>query len=82
MSAHSQSRFMSLVEAWGNIAIGFAINFVGNMTVLPAFGLPVTAAQSLGIGLVFTVVSVIRSYYVRRGFEWVRIRYGNWSPLK
>lgn len=80
VGAITQSRFMSLVEAWGNIAIGFGINFAGNMTLLPLFGLPVTATQSLGIGVVFTVVSVIRSYYVRRGFEWLRVRHGNWTP--
>ena len=77
---HAQSRFMSLVEAWGNVAIGFAINFGGNMAILPLFGMPVTVTQSLGIGLVFTVVSVIRSYYVRRGFEWLRVTHGNWTP--
>jgi hypothetical protein len=75
-----QSRFMSMVESWGNVAIGFWINFALNLAVLPLFGLSVTATQSLGIGAVFTVVSVIRSYYVRRGFEWLRVHHGNWSP--
>lgn len=77
MRAAEQSRVMSFVEAWGNIAIGFGINFAGNLLVLPAFGFHVRVADALGIGLVFTVVSVIRSYFVRRLFERLRVTWGN-----
>lgn len=70
-----QSRFMSMVEALANIAIGFTINFIGNITVLPLFGLKVTVADALGIGVVFTVISIVRSYILRRGFEAIRVRF-------
>ena len=39
------------------------------MVVFPIFGLRVGVIENLGIGLAFTVVSIARSYIVRRLFE-------------
>jgi hypothetical protein len=64
-----QSRLGSLVEVSVNIAIGFLINWIANILVLPMFGFEVTAGQAFQMGLVFTVISVARSYVVRRYFE-------------
>jgi hypothetical protein len=64
-----QSRLQSLVEAWVNVLIGFAINMAANIVVLPAFGYNVTVSDAFGIGLVFTVISVARSYALRRWFN-------------
>ena len=65
----SQSRLGSFIEAWVNVLIGFGINFVANLAVLPYFGFDVTPTDAFGIGLVFTVISVARSYCVRRWFN-------------
>lgn len=67
-----QSRFGSFVEAWANIAVGFAINYAANLIVLPMFGLPVTYGQAFGIGVVFTAISLARSYIIRRWFNGLR----------
>lgn len=64
-----QTRTESLVEAWVNTLIGWTINFTANLVVLPAFGFPVTVRDALGIGVVFTFISVARSYLVRRWFN-------------
>jgi hypothetical protein len=64
-----QSRLDSFIEAWMNVFIGFSINFVGNMLILPMFGFNITAGKAFGIGLVFTVISVARSYFIRRFFN-------------
>lgn len=64
-----QSKTGSFIEAWANIVIGFAINFTANMVVLPWFGFNVTAGQAFGIGLVFTGISLVRSYVLRRVFN-------------
>ena len=64
-----QTRWGSAVEALLNVAIGFAINFTANMLVLPLFFSGVTASKAFGIGLVFTVISVARSYILRRWFD-------------
>lgn len=64
-----QSKLDSFIEAVINVLIGFGINFAGNMLILPMFGFNVTAGKASGIGLVFTVVSVARSYFIRRYFN-------------
>ncbi|WP_206173688.1 hypothetical protein [Variovorax sp. RKNM96] len=62
-----QTRMESFVEAWINVAIGFGINFVANLVILPAFGFTsLTLAANFAIGLVYTVISVARSYIIRR----------------
>lgn len=68
----TQTRKGSLVEAAANIAVGFAINWTANMVVLPAFGFHVTGAQAFHIGLVFTAISLVRSYVLRRWFNGLR----------
>ena len=69
-AAVGQSRVASLVEALVNVAIGFGINFAANFAILPAAGFPVpTVGQNLAMGLMFTAVSVARSYCVRRWFN-------------
>lgn len=69
-----QSRRMSLIESVSNILVGFGIAMVCNLTVLPLFGFNVTMLDSLGIGGIMTVVSIIRSYCMRRVYEALRIR--------
>lgn len=65
----NQTRLGSFIEAWVNVFIGFGINLVANMVVLPWFGYPVSLGTAFHIGLVFTVISVVRSYCIRRWFN-------------
>jgi hypothetical protein len=74
-----QSRLESFIEAWVNILIGFSINYVANLIVLPWFGFNVTPGAAFGIGLVFTVISLVRSYGIRRLFVWYGS--GGWVDL-
>lgn len=64
-----QTRLQSFVEAGVNVAIGWSINLTANLTVLPAFGYDVTLSHAIGIGVVFTFISVARSYVIRRWFN-------------
>jgi hypothetical protein len=70
-----QTRMGSFVEAWANILVGFTINFIANLAVLPLFGFNVTPSDAFGIGLVFTAISLARSYIIRRFFN--GLRFGN-----
>lgn len=70
-----QTKVGSFAEASASTAIGFAINFTANMLILPLFGFAVTGTQAFGIGVIFTVISVVRSYCVRRVFD--RIKFGH-----
>lgn len=65
----SQTRAGSFIEAWANIGVGYGVNFAANMLILPLFGFNVTALDSALIGGIFTGVSLVRSYFLRRVFD-------------
>ena len=69
-----QSRRMSLVESLFNVAIGYGVAVTTQIIVFPLFGLEVSLSDNLAIGGLFTVVSIVRSYTVRRLFEAIRVR--------
>ncbi|KQZ00879.1 hypothetical protein ASD45_08430 [Pseudolabrys sp. Root1462] len=69
-----QSRAMSLVESLANIAIGYGIQCAAFALFLPLFGFRPSLHDTLVFGLIMTVVSVVRSYALRRLFEAIRIR--------
>lgn len=69
----AQTKLGSFAEAWANIAVGFGINFTANMLVLPLFGFNVTAGDAFGIGIIFTGISLARSYVLRRWFNGLRL---------
>ena len=69
-----QSRWMSLVEAVTNVLVGYGVAVATQWAVFPLFGLHVTLQENLVIGLVFTAVSLVRSYVLRRACEALRIR--------
>ena len=64
-----QSMRDSMLETWTNIGIGFGINYAANMVVLPLAGLPVSAGGAFLIGVIFTAISVVRSFAIRRWFN-------------
>jgi len=69
-----QSRAMSLVESVANVVVGYGVAVVTQILIFLIFGLHTTLAQNLKLGLFFTVVSLGRSYALRRLFErWRRL---------
>ena len=69
-----QSRLMSLAESLANVLVGYGVAVATQMVVFPLFGLAVTVTENLLIGVIFTAVSIVRSYALRRGFEAMRVR--------
>ena len=69
-----QSRTMSLVEAMANVVVGYGVAVVTQLLIFPVFGLHATLAQNLKMGLVFTGISIVRSFALRRLFEAVRAK--------
>ena len=63
---------MSLVEAFANVVVGYGVAVVTQILIFPVFGLHTTPAQKLKMGAVFTIVSLGRSYALRRLFEQLR----------
>ncbi|QDL90372.1 hypothetical protein FDP22_00305 [Paroceanicella profunda] len=69
-----QSRLMSLVESITNVVVGYGVAVVTQILIFPVFGLHTTLAQNLKMGAIFTVVSIARSFALRRVFEAIRMR--------
>ena len=71
-----QSRLMSLVESVANVIVGYGVAVVTRILIFPVFGLQTTLGQNLAMGGVFTIVSLARSFLLRRLFEAIRLAGG------
>ena len=60
---------MSLIESLTNVAIGMVVSFFGQIVVSHWYNLPLNVTQNMQIVLFFTVLSVARSYVLRRVFN-------------
>lgn len=69
-----QSKLMSWVETCLNTGIGFAIAMTAQILVFPLFGFNPPLATNFYIALIFTVVSIVRGFVLRRLFEALHIR--------
>ncbi|MBY4895328.1 hypothetical protein KUL25_21415 [Rhodobacteraceae bacterium N5(2021)] len=68
-----QSRLMSLIEAITNVIVGYGVAVVTQILIFPIFGLQTTLGQNLAMGGIFTIVSLFRSFALRRLFESIRV---------
>lgn len=68
----SQSRRFSIIESVTNAAAGFGLAVICNYYILPIFGFNPSINESTVIAIVFTVISIIRSYLLRRVFNALR----------
>jgi hypothetical protein len=68
MKRHSQSRAGSFLEATLNVTVGLVVAVVAQAAVFPRFGVHLPAHDHLSIALAFTLVSLVRSYLLRRLF--------------
>ena len=66
-----QTKKMSLIETIVSVAIGYVVALLSQIVVFPLFDIEVSLIDNLLIGLLFTVISIIRGYYVRRLFNWI-----------
>jgi hypothetical protein len=69
-----QSRLMSWLESVINIAVGFGISLAAQMFFLPLLGVAIDFHQNLFFALIMTVISLLRSFLLRRLFEALHIR--------
>ena len=67
-----QSRLMSLVGAVANVVVGLVVAVATQIVAFPLLGLHASLGQSVSLALIFTVVSIGRSFVLRRLFEGLR----------
>lgn len=76
----AQTKLGSIAEAWANIAVGFTINFTANLLIFPLFGMHISPGNNFLLGLIYTVISLVRSYVLRRWFN--GLKFGNSNAAK
>ena len=64
-----QTKIGSLIEASINTAIGFVVALASQIVVFPMVGIHVPISTNIEVGAWFTVISVARSYVIRRWFN-------------
>ncbi len=64
-----QTKKWSMIESLTSVGIGWFIGVILNLTVLPLFDYDVSLTDGVLISIIFTAVSVIRSYIIRRFFN-------------
>ena len=69
---------MSWAEAGINVTVGYGVALLAQMVVFPLMGLAVTLSQNLKIGVIFLTIGLVRSYLLRRMFNWMHVR---WSGV-
>lgn len=64
-----QSKLESMIESLMNIFIGYFVALASQLLIFPAFGINLPLHSNLLIGLWFTLISLLRSYAIRRWFN-------------
>ena len=69
-----QTRLAAFVESLTNVSVGYLLAILTQLTVFPMFGIDIEIQQNLMIAAIFVVVSLTRSYVLRRLFDWYLTR--------
>jgi hypothetical protein len=64
-----QSRLGSFLESLANVVLGYGIAVGAQILIFPLFGVVIPLSSNLAIGIIFTLVSLVRSYLLRRLFN-------------
>lgn len=65
----SQSRTHSAIESVVNVIAGYLVALASQLIIFPVFDIYVSLQTNLLIGAWFTLVSLVRSYCLRRIFN-------------
>lgn len=65
----SQSKIESLIESLLNIFVGYGVALIAQIVIFPLFNIYVSHYKHAAIGGLFTIVSLVRSYTIRRLFN-------------
>ena len=68
-----QRKSTSAIEAGANVVVGVGVAIGAQIVVFPYFGLYASLYDTSKIALIFTGISMVRSYMLRRCFEWMRV---------
>lgn len=66
-----QTRLFSLIEVITSMTIGVAVSFLITVYILPVWGLYPSLRDAVGMTTLYTSVSMVRAYVIRRIFNWL-----------
>lgn len=69
-----QTRTQSAIEAVANVLVGYLVALASQLLIFPMFGIHVPLSSNFAIGAWFTVISLVRSYVLRRWFNGLKFR--------
>lgn len=64
-----QAKVDSILEATINVMLGLAISMSANTLIFPLFGWDITMTENIYMGLIYSFISIVRSYIIRRAFN-------------
>lgn len=69
-----QKKSHSLIESLINVLVGYGIALAAQLIIFPHFGIYISLSDNLMIGALFTIVSIVRSYALRRLFNHITVK--------
>lgn len=70
-----QTKTQSLIEATVNSVSGYLLAVLTQFLLFPFFGIHIPLGQNFVLAFIFTIISIARSYVVRRLFNrWRNVR--------
>lgn len=64
-----QTRLSSFIESCVNVLIGFIVALVSQLVIFPIYDIQISITDNLAISCWFTLISIARSYFLRRAFN-------------
>jgi hypothetical protein len=69
----SQLRRHSFIESISNVAVGYGVALLSQIIIFPMYGIHIPIGTNIMIGVWFTIISIIRSYVLRRIFNKITV---------
>jgi len=64
-----QSKIQSFYESLLNIFIGWVVSVISSAIIFPMLGVDLPLEANLKASVFFTIISIVRTYFVRRFFN-------------
>lgn len=64
-----QTKYQSFIESITNTVIGFLISLAATFVIFPIVNIQSNPSKNVAITVFFTVISILRSYIIRRYFN-------------
>lgn len=58
-----------MIEVATNILIGLVVSFISQIVIFKLYNIHISVVQNVEITIWFTIISIVRSYLVRRWFN-------------